>query len=90
MVLLPLVDQAIPHERTTAGVGRLHVRTASTQARVVVDLSDDGTGILPRTGTAALDAIRERLAALYGPAAALDVLERDGATALVLTIPHER
>jgi len=79
----PLVENAIHHglEPKIAG-GTVAVSARRVDGRVWIEVADDGQGLhAPRRrggNGVALDNIRERLKARFGPSAALDLLPRDG------------
>jgi len=93
MMLLPLVDHAIVHglERTRAeGTISVSVGVDSRDERVRLVIVDTGVGFVPGDSGEGIDSIRERLVALYGNAARLDLHVRSGGgTEAVMEIPCE-
>jgi len=79
----PLVENAIHHglEPQIAG-GTVAVSARRVEGRVCIEVADDGQGLdAPRKrggNGVALDNIRARLAARFGPDASLELLPRDG------------
>jgi hypothetical protein len=77
MLLQPLVENAVRHgiEPCVAG-GRIEIRAALDQGRLEVQVRDSGAGFGPAPGAGlGLANVRARLAALFGAAGALDILE---------------
>lgn len=92
MMLLPLIDHAITYglERSTAG-GKFVVRTDASSDRLRLTITDSGAGFVPEAGGEGLNAIRERVTALYGDQGALQLRRSNGASSeAVLDIPLER
>jgi len=91
MMLLPLIDHTVVRGLGPASVGGL-VRIAAQVAggRLRMTIVDSGAAIVPDMDAAGIDAIRQRLDALYGGDATLDV-HRTGerATEAVLDLPLE-
>ena len=92
MMLLPLVDHAIVHglERHRAE-GTLGIAIDVASGRLRLRIADSGAGFVPEIGGDGIASIRERLAALYGRDARLDLHPNDaeGGTEAVLDIPLE-
>jgi Histidine kinase len=90
MVLMPLVDHAI-HDglETTSLPVSLRISIDLVADKLRLALRQGGAGL--RDGSEAIASIRERLQALYGDAAHLDVRAGDGPeTLVVIEIPYER
>jgi hypothetical protein len=91
MMLLPLIDQAIVHgfELTQAG-GAIRIDAQVRAGRLRLTITDSGVGLVPEAGGDGIRDIRDRLAALYGDNARLE-LGRTGAdtTEAVLELPLE-
>jgi LytS/YehU family sensor histidine kinase len=90
MVLITLVENAIKHGlNPTPDGGRIDIRVLDTPKAIAVEVSDDGVGIQAAAGTSGtgigLANTRLRLAALYGKAASLVLLQNQtaGTTARV-------
>ena len=82
MLLLPLAQQALPHSTWL----RLDAHAAAGHLRLV--LAVDGTGLAPQPSNTALNALRERLHALFGDAAVLAlVAEPEGGSRATLELP---
>jgi signal transduction histidine kinase len=89
MTMLPLVDHAIAHglgePRST---GSIRIRTGIADGKVRLEIADSGVGFLPETEGYAIAGIRERLAALYGDTATLELRSVDATVSTaVLEIP---
>jgi two-component sensor histidine kinase len=80
LLLQPLVENSIKHglEPQVAG-GRITVSARREQHQVVLEVADTGIGLGDANGAKGfgLAQIRERLAALYGPAAAIEFVAGD-------------
>jgi LytS/YehU family sensor histidine kinase len=92
LVLQPLVENAIRHGTARrAGPGRITVRARLAAGMLVLEVEDDGPGLLPRGQVregVGLGNTRERLRQLHGPAASLVLQPADGRGAVVrLTCP---
>jgi hypothetical protein len=94
MLLQPLVENAIRHGiEPQVGGGRIDISAAATPHGLVVTVADTGRGL--RAGGAPPDGshyglshVRERLRALYGPAATLELLPNDPqGTLAIVTLP---
>jgi sensor histidine kinase YesM len=86
-----LVENSIKHAvAPRRGGGRIRVRAAPRGDVLILGVWDDGPGftadaIGPGHG---LDNLRDRLAARFGPVAALEVAGRDGGTEVTVTVPR--
>jgi len=91
MMLLPLVDHAIAHGLADPrSTGSIRIRTGLTDDKVRLEIADSGVGFLPGSGDDGIAGIRERLSALYGNEASLDLRRRGArATEAVLEIRYE-
>ena len=92
MMLLPLIDHAIGRGPQVPSASRRISMDAGSVAgrRLVVTVRDSGPGFVPDADQAGITAIRERLEALYGTDASLE-LRRDGDETLArLDLPLER
>ncbi len=91
MMLLPLIDHAIvrglePATRTAA----IRIRTEASGGRLRLTIVDSGVGFAPEAGGGGITVIRERLEALYGGDARLDLHRaEEHATRAVLDLPLE-
>lgn len=82
MMLLPLVERAVAH------AGRsLRLRVAAADARLRITIAGPGIGRL--ADSEELVAVRERLTALYGDDAGVEVSAGDGAAKAVLAMPAD-
>ena len=90
MLLQPVVENAIGHglEPKIEG-GEVHVRAYRDGEHVAVEVADTGVGFAAATrGGVGLTNLRERLAALYGGKARLDILDNEpGGTRVRVRIP---
>ena len=97
MMLLPLIDHAIVRglEPATgasagAGAGAIRIHTDVRDGRLRLTIHDSGVGFAPETGGDGIAALRERLDALYGSSARLELRRTDPrATEAVLDLPLE-
>lgn len=92
MVLLPLIADAI-HDglETTSLHSEVRIGIDRVGDKLRLALRQSGVGIRHgRPVHAAIASIRERLQALYGDAAQLDLGTGDGETVVVIEIPYER
>jgi LytS/YehU family sensor histidine kinase len=79
LVVLTLVENAIKHGIAPLGRGRVSVRAESAHGRLRVIVEDDGRGLVEPIGQGVgLGNVRERLRALYGETARLDLSGRTG------------
>jgi hypothetical protein len=83
LLIQPLVENAIHHGlEPKIGGGTVEVRASQVDGRLRIDVADDGQGLdAPRRrggNGVALDNIRTRLAAAFGPRASFELLPRDG------------
>ena len=90
MLLQPLVENAIKHGlEPKVGAGRIEVIARATDAGIEIRVDDDGLGLpvpdyeeppdddaRPESSSYGLRHVRERLQAVYGPSARLDVQRR--------------
>ncbi len=92
MMLLPLIDHAVVHGLEPAtGSGAIRLRIEPADGRLRVTVFDSGAGFAPDCGSDGIAAIRERLAALYGGDARLELRRAADAraTEAVLDLPLE-
>ena len=91
MMLLPLADHAVVHglEQSYAyGTIRIACEIAGRSLRLTI--VDQGAGFVPKPTAAGIASIRERLAALYGGDARLELRAREaGGTEAIMEIPCE-
>ena len=92
MMLLPLIDHAIVRGfASQSAEGAIRIRSAVRAGRLHLTIADSGAGFVPGAGGEGLEAIRERLAALYGDQGTLRFAAADStSTEAVLDIPLER
>jgi hypothetical protein len=92
MMLLPLIDHAIVRGfASQSAEGAISIRSAVQAGRLHLTIADSGAGFVPGPGGEGLDAIRERLTALYGDRGTLRLAGSDSTfTEAVLDIPLER
>ena len=91
MMVLPLVDHAIVHglERTQVG-GAFRIVAEASGGRLRLTITDSGAGFIGDDRDAGVASIAERLDALYGDAARLELRTRDPmGTEAVMEIPYE-
>ncbi|MFM0163429.1 histidine kinase [Paraburkholderia sediminicola] len=97
LLLQPLVENAIKHglEPKVKG-GRVEVTAMRQGASLVLSVRDTGAGLdaLPEHGSRfGLQQVRERLAALYGPAGRLELTpatDEEGGTLAIVTLPYPK
>jgi LytS/YehU family sensor histidine kinase len=91
MMLLPLIDHAIVRGLEPAGgTGAIRIRSEASGGRLRLTIVDSGVGLAPEAGGDGITVIRERLEALYGGDARLDLRRvQDRATQAVLDLPLE-
>jgi signal transduction histidine kinase len=89
LVVLTLVENAIKHGIAPVGRGRVSVRAASESGRLRVIVEDDGRGLVEPIGQGlGLANVRERLRAIYGETARLDLTGRaGGGTVAAVEVP---
>jgi LytS/YehU family sensor histidine kinase len=91
MLMLPLVDCALPEDTCTAFPDALAIEAAVRDDRVRLSIVATGDGLAWNQDGADLAFIRERLAALHGDAASLSLgAEPAGGTRAVLEMPCTR
>ena len=86
LMLMTLVENAIKHGVAPMGRGRIALRASEASGRVRVTIEDDGGGLGGEIGQGlGLGNVRERLRALYGESARLELLGREpsGARAVI-------
>jgi LytS/YehU family sensor histidine kinase len=91
MMLLPLIDHALTYGlRPGARDGHIRIATRVANGRLRLEIDDSGVAFVPGGNAEAFANIAQRLEALYGAQAHLD-LERtaDLGTRAVLEMPHE-
>ncbi|MFZ5550208.1 MAG: sensor histidine kinase [Pseudomonadota bacterium] len=103
MLLQPLVENAIKHGlEPKVGPGRIEVVARVVEAGIEIRIEDDGLGVLVQDGDEPLDVaftppgrssyglrhVRERLQAVYGPAARLALEPRHPGMRSVVLLPH--
>ena len=91
MMLLPLVDHAVVHGLEPAREGEtLAIVVTTAGGRLRLSIVDSGAAFVRGADGAGIGSIRERLAALYGEDARLDLRRRaDGGTEARLELPCE-
>ena len=83
LMVMTLVENAIKHGIAPRGRGRVALRATVDGGRVRVSVEDDGRGLAEPIGRGVgLANIRERLRALYGDAARLDLSSAAGGGAI--------
>ena len=89
LMLMTLVENAIKHGVAPRGQGRVIVRAAMAGGTLHVSVSDDGRGLTEPIGQGVgLGNVRERLRALHGEAARLDLASREGGgTVATIEVP---
>ena len=92
MMLLPLIDHAIVRGfASQSAAGAISIRSTVQAGRLHLTIADSGAGFVPGASGEGLDAIRERLIALYGDQGILRLAASDSkSTEAVLDIPLER
>jgi hypothetical protein len=93
MMLLPLIDHAVVHGLANKLEEResMRIAFAITSGRLRLTITDSGAGFVSDAGGEGMASIRERLSALYGDYASLE-LHRVGkfGTKAVMEVPYER
>ena len=91
MMLLPLIDHAVVHGLAPAQeMGTLLITMEIVGGRLRLKLTDSGAGFVPDAGGDGIGDIRERLQALYGNDASLELARvEQRATRAVMEIPYE-
>jgi LytS/YehU family sensor histidine kinase len=91
MMLLPLIDHAVVHGLAPAQeTGTLLITMEIVGGRLRLKLTDSGAGFVPDAGGDGIGDIRERLQALYGNDASLELARvEQRATRAVMEIPYE-
>jgi sensor histidine kinase YesM len=89
LVVLTLVENAIKHGIAPLGKGRVSVRGSAHEGRLRVTVEDDGRGLAGPIGQGVgLGNVRERLAAIYGETARLELTGRaGGGTTATIEVP---
>jgi two-component system LytT family sensor kinase len=93
LLLQPLVENALRHGlEERPGAGRIAVRARESEGALEIEVMDDGAGWkAPAAEGVGLRNVRERLAALYGDAARLEVGPgAEGGTTVRLRFPLRR
>jgi LytS/YehU family sensor histidine kinase len=89
LMLMTLIENAVKHGIAPLGKGRISVRASSDGGCLRVSVEDDGRGLAEPIGQGVgLGNVRERLRAIYGDAARLDLAGGgDGGTVAVIEVP---
>ncbi len=89
LMVITLAENAIKHGVAPVGHGRVSIRARAAEGRLQLEVEDDGRGLLEPIGRGVgLANIRERLAALFGTAARLDLAGREGGgTRAMIEVP---
>ncbi len=89
LVVLTLVENAIKHGVAPMGRGRVSVHASAGGAGLRVAVEDDGRGLVEPIGQGVgLGNVRERLRAIYGEAARVDLVSRaGGGTVATVEVP---
>jgi sensor histidine kinase YesM len=83
LMVMTLVENAIKHGLAPVGKGSVKVRARNGGGKVVLQVEDDGRGLSAAPGQGlGLANIRERLAALFGDRARLELAGREGGGAI--------
>jgi two-component system, LytTR family, sensor histidine kinase AlgZ len=88
-----LVENSIKHAiAPRRSGGRLRIEASEADDRLVLAVWDDGPGFTPAAMCPGhgLETLQGRLAARFGPAAALTVGRRDGGTLVTVSLPRAR
>jgi signal transduction histidine kinase len=90
LVLLTLVENAIKHGIAPVGKGHVRVSAAAAGERVRLMVEDDGRGLIEPIGPGVgLANVRERLRAIFGESARLELAARaGGGTVAAIEIPR--
>ncbi len=91
MMLLPLIDHALTYGlQPGARDGSIRISTRVGNGRVRLEIDDSGAAFVPGGNAEAFDNIAQRLDALYGAQAHLDLESAPGlGTRAILEMPHE-
>ena len=89
LMVITLVENALKHGVAPKGRGRIAIHARSVDGKLRVEVADDGRGLAEPIGRGVgLANIRERLAALFGAGARLDLESREGGgTLAVIEVP---
>jgi signal transduction histidine kinase len=89
LMVITLVENAIKHGVAPKGRGRISIRASVENGRLRVEVSDDGRGLEEPIGRGlGLANVRERLAALFGPDARLELVSGEaGGTRALIEVP---
>jgi signal transduction histidine kinase len=89
LMLLTLVENAIKHGIAPVGRGRIELRAAREGGRLLMRVEDDGRGLAEPIGQGVgLGNVRERLRAIHGASARLDLSGRaGGGTVATIEVP---
>ncbi|HUP97577.1 MAG TPA: histidine kinase [Usitatibacter sp.] len=89
LMVMTLVENAIKHGVAPMGRGRIAIRARSTEGRLRVEVADDGRGLAEPIGRGVgLANVRERLTALFGPEARLELEGAEaGGTVAAIEVP---
>jgi two-component system LytT family sensor kinase len=96
MLLQPLIENSIKHELSRKiGGGRITIRAAPKNGRVVIEVSDDGLGMTEErlgqalAGGIGLSNVNERLRTIYGAGCSLKLTSTPGrGTTVTVEIPE--
>lgn len=91
LLLQPLVENAVRHGTAQiAGVGRIDVRVARLAERLLIEVSDNGPGLVDGGQGLGLFNVRERLQLLYGTAQQMSICNRpEGGVRVRVEIPAQ-
>ena len=89
LMLLTLVENAIKHGIAPVGRGRIDLRVVREGGRLQMRVEDDGRGLAEPIGQGVgLGNVRERLRAIHGESARLDLTSRaGGGTVAAIEVP---